>query len=547
MFHRCKPMVSRVLALVLCLLLLLCACGPATSYVGSPRNAPANTDIPAEPARAVANDSFTIALPTSATADDKDAFHAFLQRLQNLLWKKGWRATLVEVPMPDSQSYEAHEEELINTIRTQAATGKGPDAWRVSPDFAKRLRAQGLTQDMATVMPTASPMLWDLCKESFRDGADGVPAVLSTRTKGEPNGLMMSAAQLQAYGAPITNADDVLTFLEKKPDASIWAVDVSILTEAWAAQQGYYSLANYGLPPYFYAKMEDADCMPVPAEDIVNFDEFFRRWTALWQEGRLHDANEGYARTYIGVLSVLGGVDARMLQQAMGLQGEDIVALPLDGCNQSPPVDPPICSRMLAVPAASQQASTVAAFAQWMLLDREGHDLCNYGQQDVDYRLEDERVEYLNAGAPLSDADWDFDPKNLAAPFYQYTGALGFYSEMLRVQKGCAANLEQALAQCKVEAPPLWCVKALRKDSSYLHDIFATTTQPYESVFSQHVEDVSYLVETYNGVPQRTADKVLQRLRGNRPKLDPLIHDLSIRLKQFLDNPDADATETATP
>lgn len=530
----------RFFALLLCMLFVLSACGPATPAGGTP--AGSATSAVVEPQQAIIHNSFTIALPISASTDNKEAHQAFLQRLQNLLWAKGWNVVLADVPMPDDQPVD----DLVYTIRTQTVAGKIPDAWRVSPDIAKRLRAAGLTRDMAEVMPTASPMLWDLCKESFRDGADGVPASLTTRTKDEPYGLIMDAAELQAYGAPITSVDDMLTFLEKRPDACILAYSVS-LTGAWAAQQGYYSLANYGLPPFFYARMEDADCTPVPAEDIVGFDEFFRRWTALWLKGSLADGRVSNARKHSGTLSSLTGFSAQSLHFS-GLQGADMTALPLAGSTQLPRADPPVCSDMLAVPAASQEASTVAALAQWMLLDREGYDLCMYGQQDVDYRLKGEQVEFLKAGKPLAEADWYFDLKNPGAPFYQFASmqGLGFYSEMMRVQKGGVANLEQALAQCAVKAPPLWRIKALRKPFTSLWDIFATTTQPYESVLSQHTGDVNYSAEMVNGVPDRTANQVLQRLRDNRTKLDPLIQDLKKRLRQLLDDPDGDPTQTTS-
>ena len=80
----------------------------------------------------------------------------------------------------------------------------------------------------------------------------------------------------------------------------------------------------------------------------------------------------------------------------------DYVAFPLDGCGTPPmPGDNPVYSVMLAVSKTSGKAAQIAKFVQWALMGRDNYDLVRYGVEGVDYRLEGEKIAYLDKGKDI--------------------------------------------------------------------------------------------------------------------------------------------------
>lgn len=109
----------------------------------------------------------------------------------------------------------------------------------------------------------------------------GIPYHPQYWPKRHPTVLYLDMKVLEAYGKPINNADDLMTFLESTQRVVLTMPATGDIRDVWAAQQGYYELWPYGLPIYYYARADDATCAPVSLEKIPGFDAFFLRARAL--------------------------------------------------------------------------------------------------------------------------------------------------------------------------------------------------------------------------------------------------------------------------
>lgn len=527
----------RLLALLLCLVVIVPACGPAQPSAATAGNtvAPA-TPAASEPAKLVSSDSLTISIP-QWKGEGQSWFEDHYAQLQKLLFGQGWKVQLSMLfyPGPPYADGVTDEDSVIQAMRAQYSAGQSPDAWHVRASLARKMREQGLTRDMADVLPTATPMLWQACKGAFSGAVDGIPMRLNTADQQGPIALLMSTEALTNYREPIANAEDILTYLEQTADTVIddlWHEGM-LLTDAWAAQQGYYSLSDYDydLPGFLYARQDDPDCKIVPAEDIPGFEQFYLRFATLCGQRRLESNYIDSSVKLTGSLTRLSKGADHQVQVRMGLMGKDITALPLTGCNPVPELDAPDVYLMLAVNANSQKTDAVAAFAQWAMMDPKGYDLCYLGKQDTDYRMVDGRVEYLNAGVPFTSADWDYS--SMRPVFYQFEYYFVSNPNLKKFTVYEAANADKVLADYKTVTPPIWKAKALLTDRDTMRS-FREVLKPYEDVISQHDSDLRYSVSLVNSVPEFTPEQMLQRLKDNRRKLDPLLAAAQGELNKLL-------------
>ncbi len=519
---------------------LLAGCGPATPATVAPAgSAQAVTPAPVEPAKAVVENTFSIGLYFTSDNEGLEAFRKVADHLQSLLRRAGWNVEL-QVIFLNFQDGGGARDAMFNAYRGLSAAGHAPDAYQVDPATAKLLRSEGITQDLSAVLPRSAPLLYERYRPLFADAVDGIPTKVYTQTRGGPIVLLMNTLELNAYGQPITNAEDILTFLEKRTEVGIaedeWGN--AAICDVWAAQKGYYSLFSDGRPNYLYARMDDAACAPVPLEDIDGFTDFYRRQAALRAEGRLNSLYLYEKEKKIGGrLSQLGSpsIEEKLYKQRKtGLAGKDTTALLLQGCAAPElPADAPFVMSLLAVDAASDQADAVAAFAQWMMTDPQGYGLCVYGQKDVDYRMVGDRMEYLNAGAELVPADLSYETASSA--FFRFRDILVYNPIMERPTVYDPINVEQALAQSKAVLLPIWRIPEIRDSPWQLPEDISAAMQPYQELLDQRASDIGYIVaHNNNNVPEFTPEQVLARIMDNRPKLSPMIEELSQQLKDML-------------
>ncbi len=416
------------------------------------------------------------------------------------------------------------------------AGGGAADGYLVDAATAQTLLKLQLTQDVGPALRQRAPQLYDRITALRSTPVAGIPAALQYWPKYRPKALYLRTSALRAYGKQIVNATDLMDFLQSGPyTVRMTGGGIQYVLDAWAGQMGYYALSPYGLPDYFYARMDDPSCAPVPLEDIEGFDQWFLRCVELQTAGKLQSMYteiDPQGSGYFGVLT--RQMDLGYLA-ATGGKGKDYTALALSGCT-APMLDPsePVILRMLAVPAASRHAGAVAAFAQWALASPDGYTLCNYGQQDVDYRLVDGRMEYLREGKPLNAEDWKLYSQFTLPVAFVYRGTLFHNDDLERPSVYGAANADDLIAQLQPVQPPIWRARELRASVWDLQEAFDVCTQPYQEVLSQRYSNIGYMVARINDVPEFTPEQVLAQIRENRPKLDPLIEQLGKQIKDML-------------
>ncbi len=530
---------KRFLRLALMLAAALAGCGPAAPAAIAPTgSAQAATLAPVEPAKAVPESTFSIGLYYTSDNKGREAFRKVADHLQNLLRQAGLSVEL-QVVFQNFRDGGGAPDAMFNAYRSLYAAGQSFDAYQADLATAKRLRAEGITQDLSAVLPRSAPLLYESYRPLFAGVVDGIPTKVYTQTRGGPIVLLINTLELTAYGQPITNAEDILTFLEKRTEVGIAEDDWgnAAICDVWAAQKGYYPLFVDGMPNYLYARMDDAACTPVPLEDIDGFADFYRRQAALRAEGRLNPLYSYEKEKKIGGrLSKLdsSSFETRPYEQRQtGLAGKDTTALLLQGCTAPAlPADAPYVMSMLAVDAASDRADTVAAFAQWMMTDPKGYGLCVYGQKDVDYRMVEDRMEYLNAGAELVPADLSYETAGSA--FFRFRDILVYNPAMERPTVYDPINVEQALAQSKAVVLPIWRIPEIRDSPWRLPEVISAAMQPYQELLDQRSSDIVCNVAILNNVPEFTPDQVLGQIMDNRPKLSLMIEELSQQIKDML-------------
>lgn len=517
-----------VALVVLLLFLAGCEKKPAVNSGAAPL-----PGAPAEPDRAtIRTEPFSIGLFYYQDQSGIQETQAFYDRLQTLLQAAGWNVQIVMTSYSVGNAEETLDDMLPDILKKAVGTGKAADAYFVSPNQADRLLKAQVTQDLSAVVPQAAPVLYESLKPLFAGPVDGMPAAYSTIPKGYPLALHLNTAQLAAYRQPIRNADDVLTYLEQNTDATIVCPLLGqALLDAWAAQKGYYSLFDYGMPSGYYARLDDAACVPVPAEAMDGFAEFFGRMAALQLDDRLIKRASNEQARATGVLGgMVTGVSDFMTWT--GLPGSDFTTLPLDGCaTPTLPADRPEVLQKLAVMAGSDRADVVAALAQWALTTPRGFYLCNYGQENVEYRLVDGRMELLNAGQPLSPADLDWSTNIL--PLFR-NPLVFFNTAMVPPNVYAASNAAEVLAQNRPVQPPVWRIEELRGRFFYLRTIFDVTIQGYDDMLHRRERILECAAED-DGPSRPTPEELLKQLEALRPDVDEVAVALAYKLADMLE------------
>ena len=65
------------------------------------------------------------------------------------------------------------------------------------------------------------------------------------------------------------------------------------------------------------------------------------------------------------------------------------------------PADIPNYTSAVAVSRTSGKAALIAKFFEWALTGRDGYDLVRYGAEGTDYRLEGEKIVYMDGGEDI--------------------------------------------------------------------------------------------------------------------------------------------------
>ncbi len=518
-------------AVLMCELLLLAGCGPSQPAV------PGTVDLPSdisEPLKMVTDEPFSIALLVGRSTDGQskanlDATTQVMEHLQSCINALGWRLTI------QTKQFD-FDKKLVPVLQADMAGGGAADGYLVDAATAQTLLKLQLTQDVGPALRQRAPQLYARIQALQSSPVAGIPATLQYWPKFRPEVLYLRTSALQAYGKQIVNATDLMDFLQSGPYTVRMTGGLQDVMDAWAGQMGFYALSPYGLPLFFYARLDDPSCAPVPLEDIEGFDQWFLRCVELQTLNKLQSPyTEGIDPQTSGYFNVLARQMDLGYLAATGGKGKDYTALALSGCTV-PMLDAsePVILRMLAVPASSSHAGAVAAFAQWALASPDGYTLCNYGQQDLDYRLVDGRMEYLREGNPLNADDWRLYNQLTLPAAFAFRGTLFHNDDLEHPCVYGAANADDLIAQLQPVQPPIWRARELRGSAWDLQEAFDVCTQPYQEVLSQRYSDFNYMVARINDVPEFSPEQVLAQIRENRPKLDPLILELTRKIKSLL-------------
>ncbi len=518
-----------VALVVLLLFLAGCEKKPAVNSGAAPL-----PGAPAEPDRAtIRTEPFSIGLFYYQDQSGIQETQAFYDRLQTLLQAAGWNVQIVMTSYSVGNAEETLDDMLPDILKKAVGTGKAADAYFVSPNQADKLLKAQVTQDLSAVVPQAAPVLYESLKPLFAGPVDGMPAAYSTIPKGYPLALHISSASLAAYDRPIRNAEDVLVYLEENPDAGlVESLMGCALLDAWAAHKGYYPLFDYGMPLGYYARLDDETCTPAPVETIDGFEDFYRRMAALQLGGRLLRLASNEPAKASAVLDGMGsGQSGNTFHNWTGLKGKDMTTLALDGCTAPQlPADRPEVRQKMVVMARCDRPDVALAFAQWVLTTPQGYDLCNYGQENVDYRLVDGRVELLNAGQPLSAADWDL---SIDSSLFFRNRLMFSNTAMERLGFHASSNAMEVLAQNKPAQPPIWRIEELRGRFFSLRTIFDETTQGYDDMLHRR-ERILGCEDAGDGQSEPTPESFLQQLQTLRPQVDEVTLALANRITSML-------------
>ncbi len=524
----------RFVIILLCLAFMLSACksGPAVQSGSRPTEG----SVALEPARSVNDEPFTIALLPQYTDEvngsaQRRAQESMLDQVQQYVNSLGWQITL---SIMDYDHTDPTKDNVFDKIRFDITSGKIADGYQVNSEPAKKLLSEGLTQDAGALCKKFAPQLYDRL-QVLQNGAAGIPLRLLYWPKGRPTVLYMDESVLDSYREQISNADDLMAFLESGQRAIL--ADNTKNYDIWAAQQGYYELSLYGLPTFFYARVDDPDCTPVPLEQIAGFRETFRRMSTLEHNGnviriyRIKDERQ-VSGNVCGYLGPLTRQLSLQFLQLTGKSGAEYAAIPLQGCTA--PVmdaDDPYISRMLAIPARSDHGDAVASFCQWALASPDGYSLINYGAQDEDYQVTDRGIKFLKGGMPLSAADWkEYNIFTLPA-MCTIQGSI-FYSDDLERQSVYEADgTDDLILKTQPLIPPIWKISELRG--------FNTTTEPFDDIISQYQDtlDVRYKV-LFPSYTEMQGDTILSEQINQQldllKTLEESMEELSLKLKERL-------------
>jgi hypothetical protein len=225
------------------MLFLPAACSGPQSAGGSP--AP---DASA-PQQAIVGDKFTI---TFLTYPDTDL--SGISYLQRLLNEQGWGIRFRTLALPQDANRDSPPE--WQSIEADISSGAPSDGYLVrSTAWAKTMLSKGLTQDLARVLPDAAPALYNKYRLAFGESVPGIPLSLQHYPKGGSLALFLQKDIAESAEAPIASITDVLSLLEKDNRVRITArasYSIKLMLDAWAGEQGYYPLSQYGIDGSLY-------------------------------------------------------------------------------------------------------------------------------------------------------------------------------------------------------------------------------------------------------------------------------------------------------
>jgi hypothetical protein len=493
-----------------------------------------------EPKPAIEQGEFTIALlsprqpmPDSMYAAQRDC----MAHLQELLNKRGWQIKL-ELHLYDVDEQTGEPTQWQEVV---ANAGNAPDGYVVSRDSAEKLLDGGYAQDLAKILPEAAPMLYEKCKAFLGERIAGAPVSLAGPRKSSQIALVLQKDIADKLTVPILTADDLLSFVERNTSMSVVESSFtsrSVLMDAWAGAQGYYSLESVGISDFFYASYDDPRCALVPMESIPGFDSFFKRIFKDVSDRKIFTSGDFWQRLGLDtkIVGYIGELTDPMDEEILSVlqkPGADYMAYPLTGCGtQPPPSGKSTYYSAISVSPLSKRAEVIAKFAQWAMIDSANYDLVNYGAEGVDYRLEGERVAYLNGGKDISLKEFSGEYPPTSTSYFVNKPWLVYNGSLERGTVYVPSNQESAMASADLRSLPIWDIEKLMAAGYGGGQLFEDINKGNESVLTAR-GDLLW-PDSFQNTDGLSADDRLAALaqmapdtRGVAAAYDTVIEDLS--------------------
>jgi hypothetical protein len=422
---------------------------PVSGCGGKPaeEEGPAGWTFMPQPAVVRGDFTLTLYVPQDGTLGAQREGAAHLQKLLN---DRGWGIKLaIRTYVSDGQT------EAPEAPRIEESAGDPSDGYVVSKKAAEQLLADGYTRDLAQALKDGAPALYSRYKTLFGESAAGIPLYVYRGTRARTTALVLQSDIAAGLASPIRNMSDVLDLVES---GGARVAGYSGVIDAWAGEQGYYALDGFDIRGQFYAAYDDPDCTPVPVEKIPGFDSFFRRSYQDFQYRRLLTYAECYRENGEPADGYLGALDGSSYAEFLYYQirtRKEYTAFPLEGCGMPPlRMEIPSYSNMAVVPKASGKAALVAKFFEWALT-REGYDLVRYGEEGSDYRLEGEKLVYMEGGGDIPLKEMFYPEKS-----HYYTNLFLFFFYDSAMERGTAyvpSGYDDATdAANRLPPPPIW-------------------------------------------------------------------------------------------
>lgn len=519
---------SRATAILLLIVLLL----PIASC-SQPQGSPVPSGTPDS---GVVPGEFTIAWVMTADSPGNDLFRVSLKHLQTLLRNAGWYVTL---KMETAATNAVWEPEIAALIRQDAAAGKPCDGYIIPREITAQLLKDGITQDLGTLMPQAAPKLYSKYKELFTGSIAGIPVSVPPVSKSRTMVLYLREDIAGGRGVNIKGLSDVFTLLETGskdwkigvPTFSGYYSDTSIF-DYWAAEKGYYALSAFGIRGMLYAKADDAQCTPVPIENINGFKEFTDRCRNLVSNKQIIDdldIGNSTGDTDIGYIGpLLAGMDHTFLLNHQK-SGKDFVAFPLAGCEAVElPGKKPHYNKELAVPAASTKALHIMKLLEWILASQANYDLANYGEEGKEYRFVDGRLEPLKNGKALIKEDWNI---NTTSVYYLRAPHLVIEDSYSHATVYAPANYE-GVTTLVAATPPIWSITKLRGTLADLEQIFNNISVDMSGTMQLREDLIADMANNADSTGNDSA-RSLSVLLGMKAKTEKLVEAVAQKINEL--------------
>jgi hypothetical protein len=306
------------------------------------------------------------------------------------------------------------------------------------------------------------------------------------------------------------------------------------ILDIWAGEQGYYPLEPYGIHGAFYARLDEPLCTPVPVEDIPGFAETYDRIYKLMRSGRFVYLN-GDQQAGEGMIGYIGRFVSVYKAFFLSHQssGVDYLAIPLAGSSvPALPQDQPAVDSQLVVYKGSGKAEPIVGFVQWVLTDREGYDLVNYGAAGTDYRLDGGRLEFLNGGKALTQEDWN---DTLASKAFCFLRRDFIQDAMMeRIPVYAPGNYETVTAGMKPAEQPIWSILKLRSNDCY--KLFADIRDENQTIIGDRYQYLGGIVPGGDGNARyNNGADCRALLKGKAEETKGLVKAYHDRIRQLME------------